>query len=76
MASLEERLKVTGWQSEFRSVEQFLNHYGRKTKSEHTRMNVLGTLKSFVDFVGIENLDKYVGFAKTKVEGDFQRFLD
>ncbi|MEE8238952.1 MAG: hypothetical protein V3R13_02570, partial [Nitrososphaerales archaeon] len=76
MASFEETLKVTGWLSEFRSVQRFLDHYSRKSKSEHTRRNVLGTLNSFVDFVGVKSPDEYIRGGRAKLEKDFQRFLD
>ena len=47
-------LKVSGWNSEFATVDRFLKHYSRKTKSEHTRQNILGILEAFLRFLGLD----------------------
>ena len=50
-------LKVNGWDSGFLYTDRFLKHYSRKTKSEHTRLNVLGILDTFLKFAKVENPD-------------------
>lgn len=69
-------LKVSGWTSEYATVQRFLDHYARKTKSESTRENILGILGQFLRFAGEPSPDLYVKRTKGRVEKEFQAFLD
>jgi integrase len=72
----ESDLKVDGWNSQYITVQRFLEHYARKTKSESTRENILSGLDAFLKFCGELNPDLYVKNTKSKVEKQFQAFLD
>ena len=47
-------LRVDGWHSEYDSVERFLRHYSRKTKSESTRRGACDIIHRFFLFTGVD----------------------
>ena len=47
-------LKVDGWHSEYESVERFLRHYSRKTRSESTRRGACDMLHRFLLYSGLD----------------------
>lgn len=69
-------LKVEGWNSEFHSVQNLLNHLKRKTKSEKSRSNYLQGLYYFSKAQNSTNPDKLVSLSKPKLEGLVQKFID
>lgn len=68
-------LKVEGWKSGYVSVDRFLRHMGRKTRSEGSRATYLKTLAQFVRFAGLSP-DELVRLKKGEVEERVQSFCD
>jgi len=69
-------LRVEGWGSGFESVDRLLRHYGRKVRSEHTRLNAVGTLSRFCRFVGVDDPDDLVRLSPQKASRLVQEFID
>jgi integrase len=69
-------LRVDGWRSGFESVDKLLKHYGRKVRSEHTRLNVVGIVARLCRFVGVENPDDLVKLDHKEVSQIVQNFVD
>jgi len=69
-------LKVEGWRSSFESVNKMLRHYSRKVRSEHTRMNAIGTLSRFCMFVGVDDPDSLVRLSPQEASRLVQEFID
>jgi len=72
----EKFLGVDGWKSSFESVDKVLRHYGRKVRSEHTRMNFLGALARFCEYVGYDDPDDLVKLSPQEVSRLVQGFID
>ncbi len=73
--SWESSLGVVGWGSSFPSVDRFLKHYGRATRSEHTRKNVLIVLSQLCRSAGLDP-GKLVALSPEKASETLQSFLD
>lgn len=73
MRSWESLLKVSGWTSQYESVNLFLRHYGRKVHSERTRENVGQTLKGLCKFAGKtpDEMTKLSGKEASKLVQDY-----
>ena len=69
-------MRVEGWGSGFESVDRLLRHYGRKVRSEHTRLNAVGTLSRFCRFVGVDDPDDLVRLSPQKASRLVQEFID
>ena len=68
-------LKVTGWKSEYRSVQKLLNHLTRRTKSEGTKESYLSWLFRFCMRVG-KNPDEIVAMKPSWLKDNVQDFVD
>ena len=76
MVSGSERyLKVSGWSSEFESVDKALMHYKRRVRSEKTRRNLLDFLKALCRFVN-KNPDELIKLDVKEASKLVQAFLD
>ena len=69
-------LKVKGWRSNYESVDRMLKHYSRKVRSEHTRLNAIGTLAHFCKFAGFDNPDDLVKLSSEEASRLVQSFID
>ncbi len=69
-------LRVEGWGSGFESVSRMLRHYSRKVKSEHTRMNAVGTLSRFCKYVGVDHPDDLAKLSPQEASSLVQDFID
>lgn len=70
-----ELLKVDGWSSGYVSVNSFLKHLFRKSKSEASKRTYLRRLSSFCIYVG-KNPDELVRLPKNEIEGLVQAYAD
>lgn len=68
-------LKVSGWHSEYRSVENMLVHLARKTRSESSRVIHLRNLHKFCLFCN-KTPDELVEMKKKEIEVTVQRYSD
>ena len=75
MRNFENFLKVSGWDSEFRSIQQLLDHLARKTKSESSRRHYLESVYALCKKQG-KAPDELVAFGKAKAERAVQSLLD
>jgi integrase len=75
MKGWEAFLKITGWQSQYASVDRFLKHYSRKLKSEKTRENVCLVLKALSEFAG-KNPDELVLLTQNDASEVVQNYVD
>ena len=71
----EDFLQINGWESNFQSVNRFLRHYQRKTRSEHTRANACQTVKALSDFSD-KGPDDLVILSRSKASSLVQDFVD
>ena len=76
MTLAEKFFGVDGWRSSFESVDRVLRHYGRKVRSEHTRMNFLGTLTGFCKYVGYDDPNDLVKLSPQEASRLVQDFID
>jgi integrase len=75
MRSWETFLRITGWKSQYLSVDRFLRHYARKVKSEKTRENVCLVLKALSEFAG-KNPDELVSLTQKGASEIVQNYVD
>jgi len=75
MRSFERELKLTGWESEFASVQKLLDYLSRKTGSEASRLHYLETIYHLCRAVG-KNPDELIHVQKSELEQKAQSFLD
>jgi integrase len=75
MRNFENFLKVSGWDSEFRSIQNLLNHLARKTKSESSRRHYLESVYTLCRKEG-KTPDELVEVGKAKAERAVQSLLD
>ena len=75
MAVWEEYLKVDGWHSEYKSVENALRHYARRVRSERTRTNFCHILMHFCKFYNSDP-DTLVDLAVEQVSKLCQDYTD
>jgi integrase/recombinase XerD len=75
MVIWERQLNVEGWHSTYPSVDQYLKHYGRKTRSERTRKNCLHALSLFCRYAATTP-DALLALAPREASATVQRFLD
>jgi len=73
--SLESYLKVSGWSSEYKSLDKALKHYKRRLGSEKTKENLLSFLKALCKFSG-KNPDELVALNVSEASTIVQSFLD
>lgn len=69
-------LKVDGWISDFESVNTMLRHYGRKVKSEHTKMNVVGIVSRFCKYADVDSPDELIELSPQEASRLVQGFVD
>lgn len=75
MVIWERQLDVEGWHSTSPSVDRYLRHYGRKTRSERTRKNCLHALSLFCRHAAMTP-DALIALSPAEVSATVQRFLD
>jgi integrase len=75
MHSWELFLKISGWTSEYASVDAFLRHYSHKLKSEKTRENVCLCVKGFCVFAKM-NPDELVARSSGEASKLVQGYVD
>jgi integrase len=75
MVIWEQQLDVEGWRSAYPSVDRYLRHYGRKTRSEGTRKNCLHALSLFCRHAATTP-DRLITLAPEAASAMVQRFLD
>ncbi|MEM2897266.1 MAG: site-specific integrase [Candidatus Bathyarchaeia archaeon] len=68
-------LKVSGWNSEYRSVDRVLRHYERRVKSEHTKTNLCQCLMAFCNFAG-KDPDEVLRLSGKEASRLVQNFID
>lgn len=71
----EKFLKISGWESDYESVDKVLRYYKRKVQSEGTKANVCQALKSFCVFAG-EDPDEVVGLGVEEASRLVQNYVD
>lgn len=69
-------LKVSGWNSEYPSVQLLLNHLKRRTQSEKSKVNYLQTLYWLCREQNNSTPDRLVKLPRAKVEQIIQSFCD
>ncbi|MHB1868686.1 MAG: tyrosine-type recombinase/integrase, partial [Nitrososphaerales archaeon] len=73
-------LKVRDWDSDYKSVQNLLNHLARKTQSEKSRANYLETLYHLCIFKGCKSPDELITkpstAKKNKIDRLVQLFID
>jgi len=75
MRAWETFLKVTGWSSEYKSVNTYLAHYKRKIRSESTRELVCDLLMHFCKFAE-KGPDELVQLSHERASELLQSFVD
>jgi integrase len=75
MREFESYLKVTGWDSQFQSIQKLLDHLARKTKSESSRRHYLESVYALCKKQGMTS-DQLVGLGKARAERAVQSLLD
>jgi integrase len=73
--SWESFLKVSGWTSSFESINKALRHYGRRVRSEKTRLNLLSFLYALCSFSN-KNPDELVKLSVEEASEIVQSFVD
>ncbi len=68
-------LKVDGWHSEYESVERFLRHYSRKTRSESTRRGACDMLHRFLLYSGLDPVS-VIKLSPEEASEKVQGFID
>ncbi len=80
MKAYEALLKVNGWTSEYKSVQNLLNHLARKTSSEKSKSNYLQAVYYLCLFTHHDDPDKLTPKPttrnKTEIEESVQAFID
>jgi integrase len=66
---------VTGWDSEYQSVQRLLDHLSRRTKSESSRIQYLNTVATLCRREG-RTPDQVVRLTRQEVEDSVQSYLD
>lgn len=75
MKSWETFLKITGWKSQYTSVDKLLKHYTRKVKSQKTKENVCLALKGLSEYVG-NTPDELVSLTQKEASEIVQNYVD
>lgn len=75
MRSFERELKLTGWKSEFSSIQKLLDYLSRKTGSEASRLHYLETVYHLCKSVG-KDPDELILMRRSELEQKAQSFLD
>lgn len=69
-------LKVNGWNSDYKSIQNLLNYLKRKTKSEKSRVNYLQAVYYLCKFHKIPDPEALVSMPKQEIESKVQVFGD
>lgn len=75
MRAWETYLKVKGWASEYESVDKYLNHFKRKTRSEGTKELACDLLMRFCRFAGKEP-DRLIELGVAEASKLVQNYVD
>jgi integrase len=76
MTEWEEFLGINGWESQYPSVQRFLDHLARRTKSDATKLNYCHYMFKLCKSLNISSPEDLVTMQKEEVKIQIERFLD